>query len=741
MRVVWLLALCICASGVFAQTLQIQDEKGQPLPFATVALTKGEQSLDLLTDRQGSAPVPVSVQQDSVAVSITYIGFMPYTAHLDLRSDQIIRLVPSPFQLDQVVVTAQYQPIRSDQVVHQMKVIDRQQIEALGAVNVRDVLRQQVNVRLGQDNILGSSVGLQGLSGQNVKVLIDGVPVVGRMNGNIDISQLNLNNIERIEVVEGPMSVNYGTDALAGTINLITRTGEEPGLSGAVNTYYESVGQYNVDGRLSYQQGAHQIRLTGGRNYFDGWRSDHAFWGYPQRTLADGSRVLNWDPKMQYFGRLDYRYHLKQGFVAPYVEHFDEVITNRGNPRPPYGISAFDDTYYTQRTNAGWQWQQQLGRQHRFQMVAAYNRFQRTKNTWRTDLTTLEQFLSEQPGDQDTSRFQVWMSRGQWSRDTDSAQWSYELGYEVNVEQAIGARMDNGVQWQYDLALFSTAEWRPIDKLIIRPSVRYTYNSAYRAPLIPSLHLMWRQEAFTMRASYAQGFRAPTLKELYFQFEDINHNIIGNSDLRAEYANNAQVQLGWKRITSTAGYQLKVSGFFNHITNLITLAQSGQGDQFTYTNIGLFRSLGTQMSFEWQRDRWQTTLQAAYIGQYQPEVSTSVESAYTFAPQVSTQLQYHLHDNWQLAAFWQYNGAIPGFALNSNEEVVATRIDGFHNLDVTFTANLWSNRLQWQFGGKNLLNVQNIQITGPTGGVHGGSGGSQSMNWGRSLFTRISWQW
>ena len=56
--------------------------------------------------------------------------------------------------------------------------------------------------------------------------MIDDVAVIGRLNGNIDLSQINLNNVERIEIVEGPLSVEYGTDALAGTINLITKSTE-----------------------------------------------------------------------------------------------------------------------------------------------------------------------------------------------------------------------------------------------------------------------------------------------------------------------------------------------------------------------------------------------------------------------------------------------------------------------------------------------------------------------------------
>ena len=59
------------------------------------------------------------------------------------------------------------------------------------------------------------------MSGENVKIMIDGVPVIGRQNGNLDLSQLNLLGIEHVEIIEGPLSVNYGNNALVGTINLI----------------------------------------------------------------------------------------------------------------------------------------------------------------------------------------------------------------------------------------------------------------------------------------------------------------------------------------------------------------------------------------------------------------------------------------------------------------------------------------------------------------------------------------
>ncbi len=99
--------------------------------------------------------------------------------------------------LDEVVITAQHNPKAIEESVHYVKLISDKRIANQAAINLRDVLKMETAMRVSQDNFLGSSISMQGLSGQNVKILIDGVPVIGRLNGNIDISQINLNNIEK----------------------------------------------------------------------------------------------------------------------------------------------------------------------------------------------------------------------------------------------------------------------------------------------------------------------------------------------------------------------------------------------------------------------------------------------------------------------------------------------------------------------------------------------------------------
>ena len=173
-----------------------------------------------LTNSKGNVLNPF---RGSTQIYVTHIGYESILDTLKKGEFKTLLLVPKVIEVNEVVITAQYAPNSLEKAVHKIKVIDRKKIELMGAVNLEDVLTNEANVRISQDNVLGSSTSIQGVSGQNVKILIDGVPVIGRLGGNIDLSQINLNDIERIEIIEGPLSVEYGSNALAGTINLITK--------------------------------------------------------------------------------------------------------------------------------------------------------------------------------------------------------------------------------------------------------------------------------------------------------------------------------------------------------------------------------------------------------------------------------------------------------------------------------------------------------------------------------------
>ena len=111
--------------------------------------------------------------------------------------------------IQEVVVTGQITEKNAEETVHKIRIISAKKLNSGLFTNLGQVLEKELNFRLSEDIFLGSSISLQGISGQNVKILIDDIPVIGRLDGNIDLSQISLNNIERIEVIEGPLSTLY----------------------------------------------------------------------------------------------------------------------------------------------------------------------------------------------------------------------------------------------------------------------------------------------------------------------------------------------------------------------------------------------------------------------------------------------------------------------------------------------------------------------------------------------------
>src|SRR4051812_35201402 len=134
--------------------------------------------------------------------------------------------------LNDVVVTGQYKPQSLKNSVYQVRTITREYIQQRGATSILGVLDYELGVRFSNDATLGETdVELMGMSGANVKVLLDGVPLADRGSTRQSLTQIDVNTIERIEIVEGPMSVVYGTDALAGVINIITKKNSNSTLS------------------------------------------------------------------------------------------------------------------------------------------------------------------------------------------------------------------------------------------------------------------------------------------------------------------------------------------------------------------------------------------------------------------------------------------------------------------------------------------------------------------------------
>ena len=236
-----------------SQVKLIDSKSSLPVSYATVLFidlgTKTEYFK--VSDEKG---IVVNPCKNSAVVKISCIGYTALTDTLEAGKSYDLSMMPTVFSLDEVVVTGSFRPQRADKSIYNIKVVGQKKIEEQGANNLKDLLTNQVNLSITQDPALGSSLKIKGLTGNNVKILIDGVPVIGRMGGNIDLTQLNLYNIDHVEMVEGPMSVIYGSDALAGAINIITKENKNSNFGLTANAYYETAGTYNIDGNVNFRK-------------------------------------------------------------------------------------------------------------------------------------------------------------------------------------------------------------------------------------------------------------------------------------------------------------------------------------------------------------------------------------------------------------------------------------------------------------------------------------------------------
>lgn len=639
--------------------------------------------------------------------------------------------------IGEVVVTGQYASGTVEKAVQRIRVIDRRKMDAMGAQNLRDVLMNEMNIRLSQDNVLGSSLSVQGITGQNVKILVDGVPVIGRQDGNIDLTQLNLHNIERIEVIEGPMSVSYGTDALAGTINLITRKAGAHSWEAGLASYAESIGNYNLNGRLAFSRRKHSLSLTGGRNLFDGWKQEDPVLVGFAAAPADRNRIQDWKPKTQYLAGLQYAFLFNAATTLTYKgDYFKETILNRGLP-DYYGENALDDYYRTYRFDHALYLNSSLAKHRNIRVQAAFNDYKRVKNTYNKDLTTLGEELSQADGSQDTSRFRLFSSRGSFGTARPEAKINYEVGYDVNIETATGARIEEGSQAIGDYAAFASAEYRPLESLTIRPGLRYAYNTDYPAPLVPSVHIRYKLKEVTMRASWARGFRSPTLKELYFDFHDSNHDIDGNKDLKAEYSDNFNVAVQYAGRSGGVGYRLEAVAFYNDIRDRIDLA-AVSGTQYSYVNIGRYRSRGVQLNADLNVSRFRATAGVSYLGRLNALSGESNVPEYSYSPEVRGSVTYDIRPlDLSVSVFFKYTGRTPGYGLNDSGAVIATSVAAFSMADCTISRFFFDKRLNIGVGCKNIFDVRRItQTAAADGTAHSGSGTSIPYSTGRSYFLR-----
>jgi len=730
-----LLTILMLLSSMLMQAqvkLEILDKNtGKAVSFAHVCAESMDK--EMIMNEIADANGKLSIDTDKpLQIAVTAIGYITLIDTLDAGESFVIHLEATWYSMDEVVVTGQYTPRKADKSIYDVQVINNMKIQEKGATNLTDLLSNELNIRISNDAVLGSSMSIQGLSGEHVKILIDGVPVIGRMNGNIDLTQINLHNVDHIELVEGPMSVIYGSNALAGALNIITKENTRNTLALWQNSYIESVGVYNFDlgGVARYKNSSFSV--SGSRNFFSGF------------SEYDSLRSKQWKPRLQYNLDAYYLYTLNKFRLKLDLQIFDETIQNKGSLLPPYFEKAFDAYFNTSR------WTQKLSSNYRFsesknvEFIFSYSSYDRIKNSYLKNLTDLSEISLPDPSEHDTSEFSAILFRGLFTEEELGSLLSYQLGYDINIESGAGKRILAQEQQIGDYALFASLQFHSAsERFSLQPGLRYGYNTNYKSPLVPSLNARWTpDDKILLRASVARGFRAPSLKELYLFFVDINHNLQGNPDLKAEYSNNINLSSEWNTDKRFNQFRIKSSLFYNSIQDRISLAIDS-ATLYSYVNIDRYNTIGGRVEFRYRmHPRFTFEIGVSEIGRKSSIEGAEGGEAYSYSTDFSTNMSYSwLSKNIVMAVYYKYTGRLPQFYRDESGQISEGYISSFHTMDVSLNKSFWSDRINLGIGGKNLFDYKNIESVGIGSGAHtGGGSGTYPVGWGRTLYVSMKFQ-
>jgi len=632
--------------------------------------------------------------------------------------------ISNSFLLNPVVLTGQYTPLHIDSSFYSVDILQVDDQNLFGAQNLSSVLKRQIGIDIFQDPFLGSYIDFQGFTGENIKILIDGIEIVGLKNGIIDFSQINLNNIDKIEIVDGPLSTVYGNNALGATINLISKTTQDKKIKFSFETYLESIGQYNININTGYKFKNDILSVSLGRHYFDGWSKDDELNLFQSFVPADSSRFQEWKPKEQWFLKSNYSYKTKKNLLfKPYIDLFKEEVINKGFPNGVFTDYAFDEYYFTNKFDKGLVIKGPF-LDRNIDVIIRHNRLSRIKNRYYIDLNNLSEVLTN---DTDTTIIDEFNHRVTCSN-TQNIRLNYQYGYMIDYEKINTQRVITGSQKRVETSGFFSLDY-DFKAFSLRSSIRYVYNDDYKNIFTPAINLKLHTDDLYVRASYARGFRTPSLKEMYFNFVDINHNIQGNPDLESENSNNIQINLNSQFNDS---FLWSVKFFYNDIDNFITLVQDDNTNNFEYLNIRGYNTTGLKARLNIDFLKSHLTFNTAYIGQ-----SSIYNEDFDFYFTANTHLTYKINKIHDVSLFYSFKGPRDIISKNSYGELLVNNIAAYHMFDIAYKLDLFNDFMNFSIGCNNIFNIQNIDSETLLSSFHNNETTGIPLSCGRYIYTSL----
>lgn len=564
---IFLLPILVTANGV--DGIIKDKESGEPLASANVFFEGTE--VGSTSDEAGYFSFNEIPDGGEVLV-ISMIGYEPFSIDIDRFENELLTVLleKTLIEMSSIVITGTRTERYLKDVPVTTQVLKGEKLSESGPVDVSHILNELTGVAI-VENQFGTGAELAGFDADHILVLIDGMEILGRTNGQLDIAQIPTDQIERIEVVKGASSALYGSEAMGGIINILTKEPSKKfgiSLGGDAGSY----GRYNGN-----------ITLTGG---FDNWKSKLYF-----NARRYGGNELNnnslWEEGSSY---KKYNTGLKlenSNFVSGILRIDSKVFFETQSLNSENIFEDVTDNlrlanrieYEGNRENLKYK----TGIEYSY-FDHLYEQFVVSSGYKRSSDTTIDGLVKAD------MTFEV---------DRQAHKINGGVGYEYETIES--DRIEPNSKSSNILFGFAQDEWSLGNKIVLLTGLRADNHSLYGGYLSPKLSIMYKPEPISrVRLSYGRGFKAPTFKEMFLDYTvlQIGYLIIGNPDLEPEISNSMILDVErWR----TNRYHARVNIFYNEIQNLIDYVSRGYNDSGVHVwqtaNIHKARTQGIDVDF------------------------------------------------------------------------------------------------------------------------------------------------
>lgn len=623
-----------------------------------------------------------------------------------------------PFNLEQVVVTATRTQKKIKDIPVITQVLTAKQIEARGINDVKDLLMQEVPGLNFQEVGFGTSIDIQGLSSQHVLFLIDGERIAGENGGNIDYTRINLYNIDRIEIVKGASSALYGSQAMGGVINVITKQAKKK-VEASVGARYAGMNQRNYEDTPK-DHSQYKFR----RNVDKQNINANASIGFNLGKLTMNTDVL-------YKSFDGYQLYDRKP-LTKYFAAYDTTVVEAIS-KTPTSISGYEDLNISHRMSYRFSPKLTVSVKGGYYMLNKYdfeanNIFDNTEDynyggnidykinetshltaSYYADYYSRYDKFEKKSGRRLEYKNNIQQPRVMY---TNTALKNQTLtgGLEFYRESLYGDKFsneENETKSQWYGTFFAQDDWKIDRRFSAIAGIRADYHQEYGLNVTPKISFMYKPFPFTLRLNYARGYRSPTLKELFMDWDHLGMFwIYGNPDLKPE--TNNYISLSGEYINNWLNVTANLYG--NWFRNKIEGEWTNDQTELHYVNVGHSRLMGAEVVGKIRFNN-HFSMHGAYNYLYTAKDKQGVRLSSSSPHSGNVRLEYNLTKN-KYATIINVNGSIMGkkeFDVLDELEVNGETVEAYYKAKVNMYS-LWEvTASQYLFKGIRLtVGVTNL---------------------------------